>query len=106
MQGRSNLAAIRPRRPSSLARRARIGELIIQALLFLCGLISVFTTLGLVVALGSQALRFFEDPAVKLLDFLTTTRWSPNIGQFGILPLVTATVTTTVLGLLATGARA
>ena len=72
----------------------------IQALLFLCGLISVFTTLGLVVALGSQALRFFEDPAVKLLDFLTTTRWSPNIGQFGILPLVTATLTTTVLGLL------
>ena len=100
MQGTSNLAAIRPRRPTSLARRPRIGELIIQALLFLCGLISVFTTLGLVVALGSQALRFFEDPAVKLLDFLTTTRWSPNIGQFGILPLVTATVTTTVLGLL------
>ncbi|HQX09837.1 MAG TPA: phosphate ABC transporter permease subunit PstC [Thermoflexales bacterium] len=100
MQGTSNLAAIRPRRPTSLARRPRIGELIIQALLFLCGLISVFTTLGLVVALGSQALRFFEDPAVKLLDFLTTTRWSPNIGQFGILPLVTATLTTTVLGLL------
>ncbi|MEO6063468.1 MAG: phosphate ABC transporter permease subunit PstC, partial [Thermoflexales bacterium] len=36
----------------------------------------------------------------KLVDFLTTTRWSPNIGQFGILPLVTATLTTTVIGLL------
>ncbi len=100
MQGTSSNAAIRPRRPTSLARRPRIGEQVIQALLLLCGLISVFTTLGLVVALGSQALRFFEDPAVKLIDFLTTTRWSPNIGQFGILPLITATLTTTVIGLL------
>ena len=100
MQGSSTSAALRPRKPSSLARRPRIGEQIIQALLFLCGLISVFTTLGLVIALGSQALRFFEDPAVKLVDFLTTTRWSPNIGQFGIAPLVTATLTTTVIGLL------
>jgi phosphate transport system permease protein len=83
-----------------LARRPRIGEQVIQALLLLCGLISVFTTLGLVVALGSQALRFFEDPAVKLIDFLTTTRWSPNIGQFGIAPLITSTLTTTVIGLL------
>ncbi|MBP8241318.1 MAG: phosphate ABC transporter permease subunit PstC [Thermoflexales bacterium] len=100
MQGTSSSVALRPRRPTSLARRPRIGEQIIQTLLFLCGLISVFTTLGLVVALGSQALRFFEDPAVKLIDFLTSTRWSPNIGQFGILPLVTATLTTTVIGLL------
>lgn len=100
MQGTSSTVALRPRRPTSLARRPRIGEQIIQTLLFLCGLISVFTTLGLVVALGSQALRFFEDPAVKLIDFLTSTRWSPNIGQFGILPLVTATLTTTVIGLL------
>lgn len=100
MQGSSTSAALRPRKPSSLARHPRIGEQIIQALLFLCGLISVFTTIGLVIALGSQALRFFEDPAVKLIDFLTSTRWSPNIGQFGILPLVTATLTTTVIGLL------
>lgn len=100
MQGTSSSVALRPRRPTSLARRPRIGEQIIQTLLFLCGLISVFTTLGLVVALGSQALRFFEDPAVKLIDFLTSTRWSPNIGQFGIMPLVTATLTTTVIGLL------
>lgn len=100
MQGTSSTVALRPRRPTSLARRPRIGEQIIQTLLFLCGLISVFTTLGLVIALGSQALRFFEDPAVKLVDFLTTTRWSPNIGQFGIAPLVTATLTTTVIGLL------
>lgn len=100
MQGTSSTVALRPRRPTSLARRPRIGEQIIQTLLFLCGLISVFTTLGLVIALGSQALRFFEDPAVKLVDFLTTTRWSPNIGQFGIAPLVTATLTTTAIGLL------
>lgn len=100
MQGSSTSAALRPRKPSSLARHPRIGEQIIQALLFLCGLISVFTTIGLVIALGSQALRFFEDPAVKLVDFLTTTRWSPNIGQFGIAPLVTATLTTTAIGLL------
>ena len=100
MQGSSTSAALRPRKPSSLARHPRIGEQIIQALLFLCGLISVFTTIGLVIALGSQALRFFEDPAIKLVDFLTTTRWSPNIGQFGIAPLVTATLTTTVIGLL------
>lgn len=80
-------------------RRPRVGEQLLQVFFFLCGFISIFTTLGFVVALVSQAARFFGDPNVSVLEFFTTTQWSPNIGQFGIAPLVTATLTTTTIGL-------
>lgn len=86
-------------RARSLMKRPRFGEQVLQGFFFFCGFVSIFTTIGFVVALVSQAARFFGDPEVNLVDFFTTTRWSPNIGQFGIAPLVTATLITTTIGL-------
>ncbi|MEM7119371.1 MAG: phosphate ABC transporter permease subunit PstC [Chloroflexota bacterium] len=43
-----------------LTKKPRIGESIIQALLFAAGAISILTTVGIVYILGSESLRFFS----------------------------------------------
>ena len=52
----------------SLRRRTRWGESLIQGFLFFCGAFSILTTLGIVYELGKEALLFFRNPAVKLLQ--------------------------------------
>ncbi len=87
-------------RPVDLRKRLRINETIIQSLLFLSAFISIFTTLGIVYVLGQESLKFFADPAVDLWEFFTTTVWQPQIGQFGILPLVNATLMVSFIAML------
>lgn len=83
-----------------LQKRTRWGELFIQTFLFLCGAVSIFTTLGIVYELGKEALLFFQMPGVTLVEFFTQTEWQPTVGRFGVLPLVSATVVTTVIAML------
>jgi len=159
-----------------LRKRPRISERLIQGFLFLCGVLSILTTIGIVFELGKESLNFFtrqlwentnrtlvaeiddaatvielssgsrtlnadrvlrlndeqmrivaiEGPSahvirgvqgtqaashhmgtdvfisnrVSVIEFLTTTKWNPQIGQFGILPLVNATLMTSVLAML------
>ena len=80
--------------------RPRYGELAIRGLLFLCAILSVATTVGIVVALAEPTIEFFGD--VSLDEFFTTREWSPLFAppHFGVLPLVTATLTTTFWALL------
>jgi len=162
--------------PIDLRKRPRIREAVIQGFLFLCGVLSILTTIGIVFELGKESIGFFsrrvwEDSnkalaaplhagatelsltrggagiqagdliriddeillvqdattetatvlrsqqdtqaaahaagvalfrgqRVSLVEFFTGTRWSPQIGQFGILPLVTATLITSVIAML------
>ena len=83
-----------------LQKHRRPGELAIQTFLFLCGLVSILTTIGIVYELGKESLLFFTSPDVNILDFLTTTRWQPKIGEFGVLPLVNATLMTSFFAML------
>jgi phosphate transport system permease protein len=159
-----------------LMKRPRIGESIIRALLFLCGAISILTTIGIVYELGNESLAFFtrrlwentnksltmdigpeestfevttsgftlqvgdvirlndemmsitniegtmvtvergfegtapaahragpsfeRSNSVTLFEFFTGTDWNPQIGQFGIWPLVTATLMTSLIAML------
>lgn len=83
-----------------LHKRRRIGETVIQSALFLSGFISIFTTLGIVIVLAEESLRFFASDEVSIIEFLTGTRWIPQIGEFGILPLVSATFMTSIIGML------
>jgi phosphate transport system permease protein len=83
-----------------LTHKPRIGESIIQGALFFCGAVSILTTAGIIYGLVSQAIPFFTDPKVHLAEFLTGTRWSPQIDQFGILPLVSATLLTTAVAMI------
>ncbi len=81
-------------------KRRRPGEAAIKAFLFLSGVLSIVTTLGIIVVLAREALLFFFDEQVSLVEFLTGTNWQPTIGQFGIFPLVLATLITTGIALL------
>lgn len=62
--------------------------------LFLCAVISVAVSVGIVAVLVGEALRFFGD--YDLGKFLTGTRWAPvggtvQGGDFGLLPLLNGT---------------
>ena len=61
--------------------------------------LSVLVTVGIVAALLVPAIGFFRE--VSIVDFLTGTRWAPNFGDasFGVLPLITGTFWTTIIGL-------
>jgi phosphate transport system permease protein len=80
--------------------RPRYGELAIRSVLLLCALLSVATTVGIVVALAEPTIEFFGE--VSLGEFFTGTDWSPLFSppKFGVLPLVTATLTTTLCALV------
>lgn len=83
-----------------LRKRPRIGEAFIQGFLFVCGAVSILTTIGIVVVLGKESWLFFGSDEVNLLEFFGTTKWQPAIGQFGIWPLVNATLMTTTFAML------
>lgn len=168
-------------RQATLARKPRPFDRAISFFLFLCGAISVLTTIGFTVVLGSEAIRFFattewlnvnkrtvaaieadatilsvtttgseltvgddlrlgqldnseivkitaiidaetievtrgiRDTAavehagntplfraadVSLTKFFTETRWAPQIGNFGVLPLLAATLQTSFVAML------
>jgi phosphate transport system permease protein len=96
----SSPTATVPRGPRSLAQsRPRPGEAVIKALLFAAAMVSVATTLGIVVALIPPTIEFFAD--VSIVEFLTSTEWSPTFAEahFGVVPLVTATLVVTVIAL-------
>ena len=63
-----------------------------HGLFFLCAVVSILATVGIVVTLLSQAVGFFQD--VSVWNFLTGTRWSPILlpQSFGVLPLVSGTL--------------
>jgi phosphate transport system permease protein len=88
-----------PERRLGVARR-RYGELVIRGLLFLCAILSVLTTVGIVFALLEPTIEFFQEISPK--DFYTGTEWSPLFAdaQFGVLPLITATLVTTFWALV------
>lgn len=85
---------------ADLRKRSRPSEAIIQAFLLVCGVISIFTTIGIVYELGKEAWLFFGTPEVSLVEFFTNTTWQPAIGEFGILPLMTATLMTSAIAML------
>jgi phosphate transport system permease protein len=160
----------------ALKRRKRPLESFIQTLLFLCGAVSILTTLGIAYGLTTESLNFFTtelweevnkravaalddhstslqlssggltidtgdilkiddekilvqhikgdvltiqrgydgtdiahhkagtdifaSTRVSLVEFFTGTKWNPQIGQFGIWPLVTSTLRTSTFAVL------
>lgn len=84
-------------RPFSLKKQPRLGESIIQGFLLFCGVLSMFTTIGIVVVLGSESIAFFRQ--VSIVEFVTNTVWSPQIDEFGILPLLLSTLLTSTIAM-------
>lgn len=74
-------------------------ERFIESLLFLAAFSSVAITVGIVGTLIYESSTFFRN--VSVVDFFTDTLWTPLFANphFGILPLVTGTLVTTVVAL-------
>lgn len=85
------------------SRRVRPGELLVQSILFFCAGVSILTTMGIVAVLGEESLRFFMSGDVNIVEFFTTTKWQPAIGEFGILPLVSSTLLTSFMAMAIAG---
>jgi len=85
---------------ADLRRRPRPVESLIQGFLFLCGVLSILTTIGIVIVLGREAIAFFTSDEVNIVQFFTTTKWQPQIGNFGIWPLVNATLMSSAFAML------
>ncbi len=77
-----------------------IAERVIGLALLICGVLSILTTLGIVFILAEEAFKFFQD--VPVIDFLTGTTWTALFQnpEFGVLPLVTATLLISVLSMI------
>ncbi len=86
-------------RPLNLRKKSRPGETVIQTLLFIAGVLSIFITITLVYELGKEAMLFFGNPDVALAKFFGTTEWQPGIGKYGIWPLVTSTLITSLIAM-------
>ncbi len=73
-------------------RRRRVWSGLLYVLLWGCAVTTVLVSLSIFVVLLSQSWQFFSH--VSLVEFLTTTTWTPVYEQpkYGILPLLTATL--------------
>ena len=99
--------AIAWRRTDPQLRARNKVETVVLALLILASSIAVFTTIGIVMSVLFEAIRFFQE--VSIIDFLFGTTWSPQTairadqvgssGSFGIVPLLTGTALITFIAM-------
>ncbi len=77
---------------ASPRRRRAIQANVARGIFFVCAMVSIVTTIGIVVSLVTQAWGFFID--VSPWEFLTGTRWTPILRprSYGVLPLVSGTL--------------
>lgn len=88
------------RRISPALRARNRVERVVRWALVGCSLIAIFTTVGIVISVLFEAIRFFQ--FVPLTEFLFGTQWSPQMairddqvgssGAFGAVPLFTGTL--------------
>ena len=93
-------------RPDHRARNA--VERILMGLLIACSSIAIFTTIGIVLSVLFESLRFFR--AIPILDFLFGLSWSPQTairadqvgssGAFGAVPLFAGTLLISLIAML------
>jgi phosphate transport system permease protein len=82
-----------PQRDGLLRRRSKEWrEELIRGGLFLCALVSVATTVGIIIVLAKESWVFFRQVPVQ--DFLFGTRWTPLLEprSFGVLPILSGTL--------------
>jgi phosphate transport system permease protein len=98
-------------RLSATLRARNHVERVLQIVLLACACVAVLTTVGILLSVLFETVRFFE--RVSPLDFLFGTHWSPQTairadqvgssGAFGIVPLVTGTLLITIIAMLIAG---
>jgi phosphate transport system permease protein len=80
--------------------RKNIKENSIEFLLLFSGIVAILITVGIVYVLISESIPFFTNVSIK--EFLTSTVWTPLYEKknYGILPLISGTLTITGIALL------
>ena len=75
-------------------------EFLIEWALFLCALLSVGTTIGIIAVLAVETVAFLRE--VPIVDFLFGTEWTPLFSNpsFGVLPLVAGTTLVSLIAML------
>ena len=78
----------------------RRSEKVIEVVMILCSLVSVLTTVGIILVLSVDTIKFFKE--VSIIAFLTDTQWTPLFEDkhFGILPLLSGTLLTTFIAIM------
>ncbi|MDQ0417220.1 phosphate transport system permease protein [Croceifilum oryzae] len=86
------------KKTSGIVQKKRMNreDFVVKSILFLCAMVSILTTIGIVAVLLVETLSFFKD--VSLLAFLTDTKWTPLFKpeHFGILALLSGSVLITL----------
>ena len=80
--------------------KRNLPEAFIKYGLFSCAILSIFTTAGIIAILLFEAIQFFQE--VSIFEFLGSTKWTPLFSSkhFGIWPLVTGTLLTSIGAML------
>lgn len=80
--------------------RREATENVIYGVLLIAAAISIVTTIGILISLLGETFAFFRN--VSIVEYLTSTSWTPlfSIQTFGIWPLVSATILTSVIALI------
>jgi len=83
-------------------------EKVVQVLLIGCSTVAILTTIGIVLSVFYEALRFFK--MIPLTDFLFGLEWSPQMairadqvgssGAFGAIPVFTGTLMVSAIAML------
>jgi phosphate transport system permease protein len=95
----AGIILVRSRIKPSLRARNQV-ETMIKYLLIVCSTIAIFTTIGIVLSVLYEAIRFFK--AIPLTEFITGLEWSPQMairadqvgssGAFGAVPVFVGTM--------------
>jgi phosphate transport system permease protein len=101
-------ALLAVRRVSPVLRARNHVEDIFKWILFTCSFIAVLTTLGIVMSVLFEAVRFFK--VIPVFDFLFGLDWSPQMairvdqvaasGSFGFIPLFVGTLLISAVAML------
>jgi phosphate transport system permease protein len=96
------------RRISPILRARNHVEKLIERLLFFSSFLAVLTTLGIVLSVMFESIRFFQ--VIPVTDFLFGLQWSPQMairadqvaasGSFGFIPLLVGTLLISLVALL------
>lgn len=83
-------------------------ESVVRGVLFLCSMVAIATTLGIILSVLFESMRFFSE--ISVWDFMFGTTWSPQTairadqvaasGSFGAVPLFAGTLLISAIAML------
>ena len=93
-------ATTRPGRAAGQRQRTKRFEFLIEWTLFLCALLSIGTTAGIIIVLAVETFAFLRE--VPVTEFLFGTEWTPLFAtpRFGVLPLVAGTMLVSTIAMI------